>query len=71
MYFINPNEPFFLMFPAINIFGGMGDFYNFFRLIFIPPEKRIEIANNSDEKVLKQIIWRKEISLNGQRFNGR
>jgi len=71
VYFINPNEPFFLMFPVVNIFGGMGDFYSFFRLIIIPPEKRIEVANNSDEKVLKKIIWRKDISLNNKLFNGK
>jgi len=71
VYFINPNEPFFLMFPVVNIFGGMGDFYSFFRLIIIPPEKRIEMANNSDEKVLKKIIWRKDISLNNKLFNGK
>ena len=71
MYFINPNEPFFLMFPVVNIFGGMGDFYNFFRLILIPPEKRIEIANCSDERVLKKIIWRKDISLKNQFFSGK
>jgi hypothetical protein len=69
VYFINPNEPFFLMFPVVNIFGGMGDFYSFFRLIIIPPEKRIMIANNSDEKVLKKIIWKKNISLNNKLFN--
>jgi hypothetical protein len=71
VYFINPNEPFFLMFPVVNIFGGMGDFYSFFRLIIIPPEKRIEMANSSDEKVLKKIIWRKDISINSKLFNGR
>ncbi|MCJ7698278.1 MAG: metalloprotease family protein [Thermoplasmata archaeon] len=71
VYFINPNEPFFLMFHVVNIFGGMGDFYSFFRLIIIPPEKRIEMANNSDENVLKKIIWRKDISLNSKLFNGR
>ena len=71
VYFINPNEPFFLMFPVVNIFGGMGDFYSFFRLIIIPPKKRIEMANNSDDKVLKNIIWRKDISLNNKLFNGR
>jgi Putative zincin peptidase len=71
VYFINPNEPFFLMFPVVNIFGGMGDFYSFFKLIIIPPEKRIEIANKSDEKVLKQIIWRKDISVNSKFFNGK
>jgi hypothetical protein len=64
VYFINPNEPFFLMFPIVNIFGGAGDFYSFFKLIIIPPEKRIELANRSDDKVLKKIIWRKDISTN-------
>jgi len=63
VYFINPNEPFFLMFPIVNIFGGMGDFYSFFKLIIIPPEKRIELANSSDDKVLKKIIWRKDITI--------
>jgi len=71
LYFINPNEPFFLMFPVVNIFGGMGDFYSFFRLIIIPPEKRVEMANNSDEKVLKKIIWKKDISRYNKFFNGR
>src|SRR5512136_322656 len=27
MYFLNPNEIFFLVFPMVNIFGGVGDFY--------------------------------------------
>jgi hypothetical protein len=71
VYFINPSEPFFLMFPIVNIFGGAGDFYSFFKLIIIPPEKRIELANMSDEKVLKKIIWRKDISMNSRFFNGR
>jgi len=71
LYFINPNEPFFLMFPVVNIFGGIGDFYSFFKLIIIPPEKRIEVANKSDEKVLKSIIWRKDISVNSRFFNGK
>jgi len=71
VYFINPNEPFFLIFPLVNIFGGMGDFYNFFRHIRIPPEKRIEMANKSDEKVLKKIIWRKDITFNNQLFHGK
>ncbi|MBN1859909.1 MAG: DUF3267 domain-containing protein [Candidatus Thermoplasmatota archaeon] len=71
VYFINPNEPFFLMFPIVNIFGGIGDFYSFFKLIVIPPEKRIELANNSDEKVLKKIIWRKDISLKSKAVNGK
>jgi len=71
VYFINPSEPFFLMFPIVNIFGGAGDFYSFFKLIIIPPEKRIQLANMSDEKVLKKIIWRKDISMNSRFFNGK
>jgi hypothetical protein len=71
LYFINPSEPFFLMFPIVNIFGGIGDFYSFFKLIIIPPEKRIEIANRSDDKVLKKIIWRKDISVKNRLTNGR
>ncbi len=71
MYFINPNEPFFVVFPMVNIFGSIGDFYNFFRYIIIPPEKRIEMANKSDEKLLKHIIWKKDFSLNNQLFSGK
>jgi len=71
MYFINPSEPFFLMFPLINIFGGIGDFYNFFRLFIIPPEKRIATTNNSDDRLMKAIIWRKDISPNNKFFNGK
>ncbi|HUS99914.1 MAG TPA: DUF3267 domain-containing protein [Candidatus Thermoplasmatota archaeon] len=71
LYFINPGEPFFLMFPIVNIFGGMGDFYSFFKLIIIPPDKRIELANRSDEKVLKRIIWRKDISPKSRFMNER
>ncbi len=71
VYFINPSEPFFLMFPIVNIFGGAGDFYSFFKLIIIPPEKRIQLANMSDEKVLKKIIWRKDFSMNSRFFNGK
>jgi hypothetical protein len=71
VYFINPNEPFFLMFPIVNIFGGVGDFYSFFKLIIIPPEKRIDLANQSDEKVLKKIIWQKNITATNRFFNGR
>lgn len=58
---VNPNEVFFLLFPLVNIFGGMGDFYGFFKLIRIPKEKRIEVANGLDEKILGTIIWKKEL----------
>ncbi|HVQ01141.1 MAG TPA: metalloprotease family protein [Candidatus Thermoplasmatota archaeon] len=62
LFFINTHEPFFWMFPFVNIFGGIGDFYYFFKLIILSPEKRIDRANNADEKVLKTIIWRKNIA---------
>jgi hypothetical protein len=61
LFFINPQDPFFFVFPVVNIFGGIGDFYNFFKLYLIPPDKRIEMADTDDEKVLKKIIWRKDI----------
>jgi len=59
---MNPSEPYLLMFPLVNIFGGTGDMYYFFRIYILPPEKRIEWANRSDEKILKSIIWKKEIN---------
>ena len=61
LFFINPLDPFFMVFPIVNIFGGIGDFYNFFKLILIPPEKRIAMANTDDEKILKKILWRKDL----------
>jgi len=61
VFFINPNEHYLLMFPLVNIFGGVGDMYYFFRIVSLPTQKRIEWANKSDEKVLKSIIWKKEI----------
>ncbi|MCJ7572233.1 MAG: metalloprotease family protein [Candidatus Thermoplasmatota archaeon] len=60
-YIININEPYLLMFPVVNIFGGLGDWYFYFRIISLEPEKRIEWANKSDEKILKSIIWQKEL----------
>jgi hypothetical protein len=61
MFFIEPTEPFLVMFPLVNIFGGLGDMYNYFKIISIPPQKRIEWANSSDEKALKSVIWMKEL----------
>jgi len=61
LIFINPQDPFFIVFPVVNIFGGIGDFYNFFKLFLIPPDKRIELADKDDAKVLSKIIWRKDI----------
>ena len=71
MFFINPNEPFYLTFPVVNIFGGIGDFYYFFKLIILPPEKRIDRANNADEKVLKTIVWRKDIGSYKKAIDGK
>ena len=59
--FINLNEPFLLVFPLVNIFGGIGDIYYFTKYITLPIDKRIEWANRSDEKIRKSIIWIKEI----------
>ena len=61
LYIINTNESYLLMFPLVNIFGGLGDIYFYFRIISLEPEKRIEWANKSDEKILKSIIWKKEL----------
>jgi hypothetical protein len=60
--FINPNEPYILMFPLVNISGGVGDMYYFFRIVTLSPEKRIEWANKSDKKILKSVIWEKELN---------
>ena len=61
-YFMNTNEPYLLMFPLVNISGGVGDMYFYFKIISLEPEKRIEWANKSDEKILKTVIWKKELS---------
>ena len=61
-YLMNTNEPYLLMFPLVNISGGVGDMYFYFRIISLEPEKRIEWANKSDEKILKSIIWKKELN---------
>lgn len=59
--FINPKEPFLFVFPLVNIFGGIGDFYYFTKYITLPVDKRIEWANKNDEKIRKSIIWIKEM----------
>ena len=61
-YLMNTSEPYLLMFPLVNISGGVGDLYFYFRIISLEPEKRIEWANKSDEKILKSIIWKKELN---------
>ncbi len=61
-YFININEVYLLMFPVVNIFGGAGDMYFYFKIVTLKPEKRIEWANKTDEKILESIIWKKELN---------
>lgn len=61
---INLQEPYLLMFPLVNLSGGVGDMYYFFKIISLSPEQRVEWANKSDEKVLNSIIWKKEIKVN-------
>jgi hypothetical protein len=63
LYFMDPGEPYLLMFAVVNIFGGAGDIYYFFRMIILPPDQRIKWANECDEKISKSIIWKKEFSL--------
>ena len=58
---IDPSEIYLLMFPLVNISGGVGDMYYFFRIIALSPEKRIDWTNKCDEKILKSIIWKKKI----------
>ena len=59
---MNPTEPYLLMFPLVNIFGGIGDMYYFFRIVTLSPDERVEWANKSDEKILKSVIWKKEFT---------
>ena len=47
MFFINPNELFFIMFPLVNIFGGLGDFYYYFKIKKSSLQERIEWANEA------------------------
>jgi hypothetical protein len=61
-YFMNPTDPYLLMFPLVNIFGGVGDMYFYFRIVSLEPEKRIEWIDRSDEKISKSIIWKKELN---------
>lgn len=58
--FINLHEPALIMFPLVNIFGGLGDMYYYYRYISLPIDERIAWANRSDEKIQKSIIWMKE-----------
>lgn len=61
-YFMDPTEPYLLMFALVNISGGVGDIYYFFKIISLPPDNRIEWANQCDAKISKSVIWKKELS---------
>ena len=60
LFFINPYETFFLMFPLVNLFGGLGDFYIYLKMKSLSPVDRIIWANNFDKNIYKSIIWKKE-----------
>ena len=61
VFFINTNSIYLLMFPLVNIFGGIGDFYYYLRFLPLTTEERIEWAKKSEDKILKSIIWKKEL----------
>ena len=61
VFLIKPGDFFLLMFPLVNIFGGLGDFYHYARMRPLSYSDRLELANRSDEKILKSIIWKKEL----------
>ena len=58
---IDMNSLFLLMFPLVNIGGGMADFYSFFKIVRLHGNKRLEWVDAIDEKVLKSAAWKKEI----------
>jgi hypothetical protein len=60
LFFIDPSHIFFLMFLVVNIFGGLGDFYFYFKMKSLSPLDRINWANNFDHKIYNSIIWKKE-----------
>ena len=49
-------------FALVNISGGVGGIYYFFKIISLPPDNRIEWANQCDAKISKSVIWKKELS---------
>ena len=57
---LNPGNFFLLMFPLVNIFGGIGDIYYYFRLLPLTNDERMEWAKKSDDSILKTIIWKKD-----------
>jgi hypothetical protein len=56
--FINPGNFFLLMFPLVNIFGGLGDIYYYLRFLPLSNKERIELAKKSDNKIQKSILWK-------------
>lgn len=58
LIFYNPLDPFFVMFPLVNLTGGIGDFYYYIKITSLPLDKRLEWANKNDEKILNSIIWK-------------
>jgi len=57
---LNPGNFFLLMFPLVNIFGGIGDIYYYLCLLPLTNDERIEWAKKSDDSILKTIIWKKD-----------
>ena len=57
---LNTHDVFFLMFPLVNIFGGVGDMYYYIKLFPLTDSERITLAKKIDEKILKSIIWKKD-----------
>jgi hypothetical protein len=58
--FINPQDIFFIMFPLVNIFGGIGDIYYFVRFLPLDLPERKKYAKKIDKKILQSIIWKKD-----------
>ena len=56
--FINPGNFFLLMFPIVNIFGGVGDIYYYLRFLPLSNDERFKLARESDDKIIKSIIWK-------------
>ena len=59
--FININDPFLLMFPIVNLSGGIGDMYYYFKLTSMSSTKRIEWAEANEVKIKKSIVWMRPI----------
>ncbi len=52
-YSINTNEPYLLMFPLVNIFGGAGDIYFYFRIFSSDLLAHSILFSGSNEIILK------------------